>query len=104
MIHLNACCVLLFCSVKTRQPPNRPHNSHIHFPSGCLPPTPTVLFQVSPSDLYEALAAAAVALDSDGKLVETRGAVNVLAVVDERERSDGVGGGGGGGGINWWRG
>lgn len=92
-------CVFSACENEARSP-NQPHNSHIYFPSGTPPPPfphpPTALFQVSPSDLYEALTAAATAPDSDGKLVEMRGAVNVVAVVFEKERLGGWGGGVGG--------
>lgn len=80
-------CVFSACENKAHSP-NQPHNSHIYFPSGTPhdpSPTLTALFQVSPSDLYEALTAVATAPDSDGKLVEMRGAVNVVAVVFQKE-------------------
>lgn len=97
-------CVFSACENKAHSP-NRPHNSYIYFPSGtphCPSPTLTAVFQVSPSDLYEALTAVATAPDSDGKLVEMRGAVNVVAVVFEKERLGGGvcgGWGDGGGGL-----
>lgn len=74
---------LLQCENKARKPPTN-HITRTYIVPQAASPT---LFQVSPSDLYDALTAAA-APHSVGKLVELRGAVNELAVVVEREWPD----------------
>lgn len=102
MIHLIARRVF-FLRVKTRHTaPTKKFSFRQPLLLNLKPsPTPTALFQVSPSDLYEALTAAAAAPDSDGKLVEMSGAANVVAVVFEKERLGEVVGGGLVEGAGW---